>query len=258
MKEEFRWIDGYEGLYKVSNLGRILMVERVDSIGRTLPEIIKSTRKGVGGYTVVTLNKDGHKITKLVHRLVAKAFIPNPENKPQVDHVDGSRNNNVVTNLRWVTNAENCANPITFERTIKGTLANPVSGIKSPYSRKVSQYTLDGMFLRTFDSIGLAAKYIGVCATCIGNCASGKQNSAGGYKWEYETEAKLQVNKGIKLPVGFRGKPVIQLTLNGDFVAEYVSIQDAARRIGVNATTIARAINGKYKHCGGFLWRYKD
>lgn len=258
MTEEFRWIKGFEGRYKVSNLGRFMMVSQIDSIGRVLPERMKSTHKGVGGYSVVMLRRDGKKVNYLAHRLVAEAFIPNPENKPFVDHIDGSKNNNAVNNLRWVTAAENNANPITYQRLLKGTLENPVCGNKNPYSRKIYQYSIDGEFISVYDSIGLASKDTGICYACIIACARGKRNMAGGYKWEYASEPKLLVNGGKSHPKGYRGNKVVQLSLEGKIIGEYVSIKEAARLCNLDATAISRVIHGKYKECGGYIWKFKE
>lgn len=258
MKEEFRWIAGYEGLYQVSNLGRVKLVEHRGLDGRLIRGRFMSTCKGVGGYTVVSLRKDGRRISKLLHRLVAEAFIPNPECKPQVDHIDGSRHNCVVSNLRWVTSAENCANPITYERMLKATRENPVSGNKSPYSRRISQWTIDGKFIKMHESIQLASKEVNCCSANIGQCANGRRKTAGGYIWKYESESKKLVNKGKKLPLGYGGNHVIQMDMAGKDIAEYVSIKEASRKTGCDATGIARAISGRYSHCGGFKWRYKE
>lgn len=258
MIEEFRWIKGFEGRYKVSNLGRFMMVSQTDSIGRVLPERMKSTRKGVGGYSVVMLRKNGKKVIYLAHRLVAEAFIPNPENKPFVDHIDGSRNNNVATNLRWVTAAENNANPITYQRLLKGTLENPVCGDKNPYSRKISQYSIEGKFIAKYDSIGLASKNTKVCYACIVACAKGKRKTAGGFQWKYESEPKLLVNNGKRHPKGYMGHKVIQLSLDGKVMNEYVSIKEAARQCHIDATSISHTIRGKYKQSGGYIWKLKE
>lgn len=258
MKEEFRWIKGFEGKYKVSNLGRFLMVEQVDSMGRLLPMRIKSTHKGVGGYSVVMLRKDGKKVMYLAHRLVAESFIPNPDNKPYVDHIDGTRNNNCVTNLRWVTAKENSNNPITYKRMVEATLANPISGSKSPYSRKISQYTLNGEYVKTYDSIGLAARLLNICYTSIGQCARGLRKSAGGFLWKYETEAKLLVNKGKKHSKGFRGKGVVQMTMDNEIINEYVSIKEASRLCHIDSTSITKTIRGEYKYSGGYKWKLKE
>ena len=258
MEEEFRWIKGFEGKYKVSNLGRFLMVEQTDSMGRKLPQKIKSTHKGVGGYSVVMLRKDGKKKMYLAHRLVAEAFIPNPYNKKYIDHIDGSRNNNNVNNLRWVTAKENSNNPITYRRLLIATLKNPTSGARNPYSRRISQYTLDGEYIATFDSVGLASKNTHICYTCINLCARGKRKTAGGYIWVYESFPKKLINNGKKIQVGYNGNAIIQFSTSGEVINEYVSIKDAAKRNCLDAASISRALRGKYKSCGGYIWKFKE
>jgi hypothetical protein len=112
--EIWRPVKGYEGLYEVSNLGRVKSVSRVIRGGRYncdrlfKERILKQAAcKGNGFYHRVQLNKDSNGRMFAVHRLVAEAFIPNPENKPEVNHVDANRFNNTVENLEWVTQEEN-------------------------------------------------------------------------------------------------------------------------------------------------------
>lgn len=100
--EEWRDVVGYEGLYEVSNFGR------VKSLQRDVAKILKSN-PGIGGYLRVVLCKNEVKKNRFVHVLVAQAFIPNPEGKKQVNHRDGNKKNNHVDNLEWTTPAENIA-----------------------------------------------------------------------------------------------------------------------------------------------------
>ena len=100
MEEIWKDIEGYEGLYQVSNFGRILSIRS--------HYILKGSMSSQG-YKVTTLSKPNHKEAKrvLIHRLVAKSFVPNPQNKPQVNHIDGNKLNNNANNLEWVTGKEN-------------------------------------------------------------------------------------------------------------------------------------------------------
>lgn len=115
------WKDilNYEGLYQVSNYGNIKSLNRINRNGKTVHEKILSQAKGTSGYLQVNLSKDNEAKIFQVHRLVAVAFIDNPDNKPQVDHIDNNKHNNHVENLRWVTGKENMGNVIT-----KITLSN--------------------------------------------------------------------------------------------------------------------------------------
>lgn len=114
MKEIWKQIEGYEGLYEVSNLGRVKALERlVLNNGGLQKRHEKILRASGRTHLGVTLCKDGKTKRYSVHRLVAKAFIDNPYNKPYIDHIDTNPRNNCVSNLRWVTAQENCMNPLT-------------------------------------------------------------------------------------------------------------------------------------------------
>jgi hypothetical protein len=99
MKEIWKDIEGYEGIYHVSNLGRVKRV----ATNRVLQPY-----RNKAGYLLVYLCKNGKRKTHRIHRLVAQSFIPNPENKPEVNHLDENKINNMVSNLEWSTRKENC------------------------------------------------------------------------------------------------------------------------------------------------------
>ena len=116
MQEIWKAIDGFEGMYEVSNLGKVKSLERKvmnnGGLQKRHEKILKENHSKTG-HCMVVLCKDGIVYPKLVHRLVAFAFIQNPENKPVVDHIDTNPMNNRVDNLRWVTTKENCNNELT-------------------------------------------------------------------------------------------------------------------------------------------------
>lgn len=115
MKENWKDIAGYEGAYQISNFGRVKSLEREVSIRlfnigltkRKVPELIRKQIIYKNGYAGVQLHKQQKVKLHLIHRLVAQAFIPNPENKPEVNHKNGDKLNNCVENLEWVTASEN-------------------------------------------------------------------------------------------------------------------------------------------------------
>ena len=108
--ERWKDIKDFEGLYQISNYGRVKSMERYRKLYSKsiyVPEIIRKNGYDKDGYQIIPLNKNSKKYMKKIHRLVAEAFIPNPENKPCIDHINCCVDDNRVVNLRWVTIVEN-------------------------------------------------------------------------------------------------------------------------------------------------------
>lgn len=174
--ETWKDVVGYEGFYQVSNKGRIRSVDRlVHSIkGERKTRLVRGEVKKPtirpNGYLKVSLYKYGRSVTLEVQRVVASAFIPNPHNKEQVNHIDGVKTNNRVENLEWVTPRENTLHSV-------NVLHN---GLKP-----VSQYDLNGNYIRSFCSAAEAERTTGVRRCSISNVICGRRNKAGGYIWKY-------------------------------------------------------------------------
>lgn len=156
--EIWKDIEGYEDLYEVSDEGRI----RNKNTGRILKP--NKTHKG---YLQVKLCKDGGKVGYSIHRLVAKAFIPNPDNYPQVNHIDEDKTNNNVNNLEWCTNQYNVVHSI------------------HKLSKKVGQYFPNGKLFAIYNSSMEAERQTGISSGNICQCCLGNLKSAGGFIWKY-------------------------------------------------------------------------
>lgn len=200
MNEIWKPVKGYEGYYEVSNLGRIKSIERMvkwKGRERFVKETIKATNIDKGGYPVVTLCRDCKSTSVKVHRIIAEAFIPNPDNKPLIDHINTIRTDNRVENLRWCTNQENCNNPITLRNARKNNYTKESCAKANETKRKrktmtapkfVCQYTKQGLLLNVHESIQDAMRNTGIHASAISCVCSGKRFSAGGYIWKFKNE----------------------------------------------------------------------
>ena len=154
--EIWKDIEGYEGYYQISNLGRVKSLEQIknNSLGTKFyrKEQIFKQQISKKGYCVATLNKEGKRKTLFVHRLVALAFLENLDNKPQVNHKNCIKTNNEVENLEWVTGSENCKH--SYENNLNTNLKN--KAIKT--SKKISCFK-DGEKI-IFNSINECARSI--------------------------------------------------------------------------------------------------
>lgn len=154
--------------YMVSDRGEIKSLNyngtKKEQILRPIPN-----RKG---YLRIGLYRDHKYKTILIHRLVAQAFIPNPDNKPQVNHIDGDKTNNAVSNLEWCTNQEN---QIHAYKT--GLNTN---------EKAINQFDKRGNFIKTWRSISEASKSLNIDLAHIQHTCANKRPSAGGYVWRYK------------------------------------------------------------------------
>lgn len=174
--EEWKDVQGFDG-YQISSFGQVKSIKKNwKVIGGDKALKTSVTRKG--GYVVINImNNHNQRKYKTIHSMVALQFIPNPDNKPQVNHKDGIKTNNFVSNLEWNTPLEN------IQHAIKNGLFNTASSVKN-----VTQLTLDDKPIKTHASMGAAALSVGGNEKLQSNITAvckGRRKTAFGYKWEY-------------------------------------------------------------------------
>ena len=179
--EVWKDIPGYEGLYQVSNLGRVKSLERrrENNGGLTkVPEKILHQSENGSGYFKVMLCKNSKVKTFFVHRLVAQGFVENTDCKRTVNHINGDKSNNKAENLEWCTYAENNAHAVEVG-------LNRMSARNNKASKPVAQYDKDMNFIKAYPSIKEAERQTGIINQKIVPCCQGKYKTGGGYIWQY-------------------------------------------------------------------------
>lgn len=173
MQEIWKDIEGYEGLYQVSNTGKIRSFRRSTKHHGSKNHLINPSLT-IRGYENVTLYRnpsDRHKF--LVHRLVAAAFVPNPNNYEAVNHKDENIRNNNAENLEWCTISYNNAYGTA---RIRGSITK---------GQRVKQFTINGVLLATYESLQIASEITGVPKHAIKDCCSDHCQTGHGYVWRY-------------------------------------------------------------------------
>lgn len=162
-KEVWKDIIGFEGQYQISNLGQVKSLARLSGTNVNRKDRLLVQKPNKQGYLFVSLFSNSVCYNKYIHRLVAETFIPNPDNKPQVNHINEIKTDNTVENLNWMTPTENLNYGTRNEKTFK-----PVTN-----------------GIQIFKSVNEASEITGVNRTGISNCLTGRYKSSGGYHWTY-------------------------------------------------------------------------
>lgn len=220
-EEIWKEIAGFEGLYAVSNKGRVKNLET----GKVL-----KNWSNTHGYSMITLYKGDNTKPKAVtiHKLVATAFIPNPNNLPYINHIDECKTNNDVTNLEWCTPSQN----------------NKHSAHQQ--SCRINQLSLDGELINAWGSAHEIERQLGFNNGSIIQCCKGKLKTAYGFRWEYaDTSQQRKYNR-----------PVAALSKDGDLIAEYKNAAEAARHLKICRQAINLCLNGTCKSTHGLRFIY--
>lgn len=181
MEEEiWKDIPNYEGLYQASNLGRIKSVKRYVNTYNGKAKCLKLINENIlkpnhtlNGYLKVSLSKNGKAKTFLVHLLVARTFIG--YSILQIDHIDGNKQNNNISNLEYVTQKEN---------TNRAWNKKLISRKKN----EIDQYDINNNYIKTWFNAGDIERELKINHSLVIACCRGKRNKTGNYKWKYHTE----------------------------------------------------------------------
>lgn len=214
-EEIWKEIQGYEGLYAVSSKGRVKNIMS--------GKVLKNKIDGAG-YLAVGLKGKNYNI----HRLMAQAFIPNPDNLPQVHHKDENKLNNVISNLEWVSASKNVRHSIYKQ------------------SFRINQYTLGGEFIKTWDSLHQIERETGLKRQTISKVCKGKQTHAYNYKWRYlDKDYKKEMYKKLNV---FKDEKLI---------ATFNSVPEAAKELGINSRSIYTSLYNDF-NLKGYKFQYLD
>lgn len=261
-QEIWKQVKGFEGYYEISSKGRVKSVERyVDWNGhkRHVKEKIKKVHDNKNGYPCVSLCKNRISRCYFIHRLIMEAFVPNPENKPYIDHIDTDVHNFSLSNLRWVTAKENSNNPLTLQHCRENTYTEDRTA-KINEKRKslgilveVYQYTKDGLFVAKYDSMHQAQIKTGIYSTQIKFVLNDNTQSAGGYMWF----TKPQQNIKYKKRPHPKAREVVLINDIGEEIKRWEMLKDAAAFVGATADNVRKAIKEKRK-VKGFMLKYAE
>ncbi len=251
VKEFYKPVVGFEGLYDVSNLGNVrsLYVKKSGE-KHSREKKFRVLKKIKSLYLKVTLSKNGKQYQKHIHRLVAEAFIENPDNKEQVNHIDANKYNNNLENLEWVTSKENAQHASSLGLLPKTCLG--VFGKDHPSSKSVYQIDKHGN-VKKWDSASDAVRDVGADSGGISRSCLGEYDTHKGCVWLFEYDGDFSKIKHRFKP---RKKKIIKIGEDGS-TKEYESISLVSKD-GFSRSSVINCLKGRYKTSGGYRWEYAD
>lgn len=240
--------------YKISSYGRIKNKNGKITKGNAEPN----------GYLKIVISNKRY----AVHRLVAKVFIPNPDNKPEVNHKNGSKTDATLSNLEWCTAKENCQ--------------HACDNNFNPNIRKITQYSLDNNIkIKEFNSYADAARELNLNPTCIGRCCNNKQARTGNFIFKFSEIIKPEISKDEIIPIEnnddiklkppsektqhaidfklhYNVKKVLQFDLKLNKIREFNSQTEAAKTLNLSLNSIQKCCLNKQKTTGNFIFRFSE
>ena len=268
-REEWRPVKGYEGLYEVSSFGRVKRIEYTTTYSngsvRTLPEMTIKLSTTELGYQRVGLWCNRKCKIFFVHRLVAEAFIPNPDNLPIINHRNEKPDCNYPDNLEWCTVAYNNTYGTRIER-----LKNTLTGVKHSDQRKEAnsigqkryyeqnpeaRERVSKQFKAYFEAHPETKEIISRKAKERLSSPEARQKLSERAKMYFSNPEARQKAMELKR---YKMIAIVQLDMSGNYIREWESARQAARELGMQQGGIRHCCVGKYKQSGGYIWKYKS
>jgi hypothetical protein len=186
--ENWKDIQGFEGLYQISDMGRVKSIERAVTCGkgrRVVKERIKRPGMQNKGYVVYNLFKNSKCCPRLLHALIAKHFIDNPNNYPEVNHLNGIKTDNRIENLEWVTYSMNIKHAYDTGLRKRRSPSAGKLGADNHLSKPIAQYDLSGNLIKEWPCSKEVWRATGLNHHCIRRCANGTVKTAYGFTWKF-------------------------------------------------------------------------
>lgn len=262
MEEIWKDIPGFEGLYQVSNMGRVRSLSHITKCGNytrtTSGRILKQNPDLRGGYFLVYLSKNGKVKCLKVHRLVASCFCDGYVKGYVVNHKDGNRQNNIYTNLEWCKQIENINHSINVLNNKPGC----GTGSKNPFSKPIVQLSMDGKLIKRFAGLREAERETGINSSGISKVLLKKTISTKGFFWVFEEDFLSAENDNPLQPkfdnrkISKLKKEVYMCDENSKILRKFKSVKEAGDFLCKSPKCISACANGKTKSAYGYKWIY--
>ena len=238
---------------EASNLGRVRTLDRVVSNGSGMyvvkGRILKQWHNN-GGYLLVSFRVNGKVVARLVHRIVAQTFIPNPNNLPEVNHRDNDRTDNNVDNLEWCTGEYNMAYKEKYGISAATAVGRPVYAVN-----------LNTLEVSRFETQTEAEHSLGVFLQSINEVIKGQRRQAGGYWFTKDNGDNPKIDKDklskIKVITPFRGG-IYAINMDTLEVFYFESQREAGHELGIAQSSISSVLAGRLKQAGGYWFTKSD
>lgn len=255
-KEIWKPIKGYEGVYEVSNFGRVRSLDRLvtntKGVSQRYKGRILKPQKDKDGYLYVELNKCGDSKKFRIHQIVAKCFIPNPNNFPQINHKDENPLNNHVSNIEWCHQQYNNTYGNRISKMLKTYKSNG-------YSRPVIQFDTKGNYIKEYTFLS-DTKKDGFNLHCVYQCCIFKITNHKRFIWLYKEDADKIEYAVKRYKERSKTTRVNVFTVNGDFLGHFNSLKEAALAFNCKYSKAKDCLSpkGHTKQCNGYVFKYAE